>query len=69
MIELEYQGYTIYKPNSSLLYSIRLDGKGGSVPDVLQSSYTGPTIAKMAIDMYLDQKADKKDGTVTTRGK
>lgn len=69
MIELEYKGYTIYKSANNVLWRIRLDGKGGSVPDVLTGQYTTYGTAKAAIDLYLDQKAGDKDGGNTTRSK
>lgn len=56
-----YKTYQI-KPHKVVptSYIIVTDGKGGKIPDMLTGVYTSPTVAKLAIDMYLEKKPKKE---------
>jgi hypothetical protein len=57
----EYKGYQI-KPHKEfpLSYIVVTTGKGGKIPEVLNSHFTTPTYAKEQIDKYLDSKPKKE---------
>jgi hypothetical protein len=56
MIQI-YSGYQI-KPvkETPTLYHVVTDGKGGKIPNVLDSMFTTRQYAKDAIDSYLESK-------------
>lgn len=49
--KIEYKGYVLWRDRMYCHWHIRHDGKG-SVPDVLDSSYTHLDLAKQAVDRY-----------------
>lgn len=72
MIEI-YKGYQIkpYKISPSN-YIVAVDGKGGSIPSVLDTLFTSRGIAKQFIDEYLEKKEEEIDASKakpTRRGK
>jgi NCAIR mutase (PurE)-related protein len=56
-----YKGYQI-KPHKSVptVYIIVADGKGGSIPSVMEGVFTSPTIAKETIDRYKKEPENDK---------
>ena len=60
-MNLEYKNYFI-KGNGTGMYSISNVGKG-VLASFLRGLYTSPSFAMMAIDAYLDGKADKNGKT------
>lgn len=55
-----YEGYQI-KPHKEVptCYVVAVDGKGGSIPAMLDGLYTTPTQAAESIDRYLASKVKK----------
>lgn len=67
----EYKGYYI-KPHKETptCYVIVTVGKGGKIPDMLSGLYTVRPLAKIDIDLYLNQKQvkEKKNGEDSSTG-
>ena len=68
----EYKNYYI-KPHKEVptCYIIVTTGKGGKIPDCLSGMYTTRTLAKLEIDLYLDNKPVKEkedDKAIKTGG-
>lgn len=59
---VEYKGYQI-KPHAQFpsSYIVVTAGKGGKIPDILQSFYTSVGIAQVAISKYVDSKTPKEE--------
>ena len=57
---IEYKEYQIKVskefPNCVLVVTA---GRGGKIPDVLSGLFTSPSVAKVAIDTYLELKGRK----------
>lgn len=60
-MNLEYKNYFI-KGNGMGMYTISNVGKG-VLASLLRGLYTSPSFAMLAIDAYLDGKADKNGKT------
>ena len=58
-----YRGFQIKAhPTSPMQLVIATDGKGGSIPSVLEGLFTSYTVAKGEIDAYLETKPKVEDG-------
>lgn len=71
-MSLEYRGYII-KPFAPVpnVYVVATAGRGGSIPKVLEGTFTSPTVAKTIIDIYEDSKETeepKNDKKLVKRG-
>lgn len=69
MIEI-YKGYQV-KPHKTYPSSIvvAVDGKGGGIPDVLNTLFTSRGVAKTAIDNYIEMKPVKKETVYASKAK
>lgn len=59
---ISHKGYYIKKhthyPN---MYLVVTEGRGGKIPDILNTAFTKPIYAQEAIDIYLDTKTKKEE--------
>lgn len=66
---INYKGYIISPdkafPNS---YKVATEGRGGKIPDVLDSLFTSVGFAKQEIDLYLESKELSSGKKRTTGG-
>lgn len=59
---ISYKGYYIKKnPLFPNLLSVVTEGRGGKIPDILNTQFTTPTYAQQAIDLYLNSKIKKEE--------
>jgi hypothetical protein len=59
-MSIEYKGFLI-TPNRLMptCYGVATAGQGGKIPKVLESLFTSPSLAKFAIDDYIELKESK----------
>lgn len=67
---MEYRGYII-KPLVAVptSYHVATAGQGGKIPAVLDSLFTTPTIAKAAIDDYLNKKEEESNAKASRQAR